>query len=124
MPDLPTKAQWDDPDYEWPVTAIPGAEVVETMGKTTIALGGRVIKEAHADRGVVMEFPNPGIPDTKIRKQVPRCECRRRAQVMVPLPPDDAPAPGTPPRDNNTPMKVCVVDDGVHLWPRLADILA
>lgn len=95
---------WSDKNYEWPVTAVPDAAVVERLGKTIVARGGRSMKEAHADRGVVMDFPNGAVPGTRVRKQVPRAECRRRAQVMIT---DVA----------NEPLKVCVVCDAVHLWP-------
>jgi hypothetical protein len=114
------KPEWgnpDDPTYEWPVTPSPDSAVVDQLGKDAIALGGRAVKDAHADRGVVMDFPNKAVPGVKVRKQVPRAECRRRAQIMAPLPPDTAPASGTPPRDNSDPLKVCVVCDAVHLWP-------
>lgn len=113
---------WNDKNYEWPVTAVPDAAVVERLGKTVVARGGRAMKEAHADRGVVMEFPNGAVPGTKIRKQVPRAECRRRAQVMAPVAPDTEPAPDTPPRENSDPLKVCVVCDAVYLWPNAEDV--
>lgn len=120
MADLPTKAQWDDENYEWPVVPVPDAAIVERLGKQVIATGGRAVKEAHADRGVTMDFPNPAFPDTRLRKQIPRAECRRRAQVVMPLAPDDHPAAGTPPRQNADPLKVCVACDAVHLWPSMA----
>ncbi len=118
-PTLEWKDEWSEEGYEWPVLAAPEPAVVDQLGKEVIAIGGRSIKEAHADRGVVMSFPvNPNFPKgTRIRKQVPRCECRRRALLMMPLSPDSAPAPDTPPRDNSEPMKVCAVDDAVHMWP-------
>lgn len=97
---------WNDPNYEWPVTSVPDAAVVEKLGKRVVLRGGRAIKEAHADRGVVMDFPN-GPTGTRIRKQVPRAECRRRAQLTLPDAVDD-------------PLKVCVVCDAVHLWPKAA----
>lgn len=96
--------EWSEPDYEWPVTSIPDTAVVEQLGKSIVAHGGRANKEAHADRGVVMEFPNGAVPGTRIRKQVPRAECRRRAQVTLADVADE-------------PLKVCVVCDAVHLWP-------
>lgn len=108
---------WNDPTYVWPVTSVPEADVVERLNKRVIALDGRAVSEAHADRSVLMEFPNGAAPGTRIRKQVPRAECRRRVQVMMPLPPDSDPAPDTAPRQNNEPLKVCVVCDGVDLWP-------
>lgn len=97
--------EWEDKDYEWPVVARPDANIVEQLGKTVIARGGRAVKEAHADRNVTLDFPNPAFPETKIRKQVPRSECRRRAQVVIPRP------------DEGEPIKVCVVCDSMHLWP-------
>ena len=118
--EAPWNAEWSDPDYQWPVTSIPDAGVVEQLGKTVVASGGRGAKEAHADRGITMDFPNGAQPGTRIRKQVPRAECRRRAQVMVPVPPDFDPAPDTPPRENAEPLKVCVVCDAAYLWPRFA----
>lgn len=98
---------WSAPDYEWPVTSVPDAAVVEQLGKTIVARGGRAGKEAHADRGVVMDFPNGAVPGTRIRKQVTRAECRRRAQVTLTDVADE-------------PLKVCVVCDAVHLWPGVA----
>lgn len=103
--------EWSKPGYEWPVTAVPDAAVVEQLGKEVVAVGGRAVKESHADRGVVMEFPNPAFPDTRLRKQVPRTECRRRAQVMVP-------------REDGDPLKVCVVCDAVYLWPSATPLAA
>lgn len=95
---------WNDPNYAWPVTSVPDAAVVEQLGKAVVARGGRAVKEAHADRSVVMDFPNGAAPGTRIRKQVPRAECRRRAQITLP-------------EVANDPLKVCVVCDAVHLWP-------
>lgn len=95
---------WNAPSYAWPVTSVPDAAVVEQLGKCAVTHGGRAIKEAHADRGITMDFPNGAVPGTRIRKQVPRAECRRRALVAVPV--EDA-----------SPVKVCVVCDAVHLWP-------
>ena len=95
---------WSEPDYEWPGTSIPDAAVVEQLGKTIVNRGGRANKEAHADRSIVMDFPNGAMPGTRIRKRVPRAECRRRAQVTLV---DVA----------EEPLKVCVVCDAVHLWP-------
>lgn len=103
METLPWDDAWSDENYEWPVTSVPDAAVVEQLGKTVVAHGGRANKEAHADRGVVMEFPN-GATGQRLRKQVPRAECRRRAQVTLV---DVA----------EEPLKVCVVCDAVHLWP-------
>lgn len=97
-------AAWSHPDYAWPVTSVPDATVVELLGERVVNGGGRASKEAHADRGVVMDFPNGAVPGTRIRKQVPRAECRRRAQVTLT---DVA----------KEPLKVCVVCDAVHLWP-------
>lgn len=114
------KPEWgnpDDPTYEWPVTHSPNPVVVDSLGKEVIALGGRAIAEAHADRGVVMDFPNKAVPGVRVRKKVPRAECRRRSQLMTPVPPDTRPAPDTPPRGNSDPLRVCVVCDAVHLWP-------
>jgi hypothetical protein len=102
---------WNDPSYVWPVTSVPDAAVVEQLGKTVVARGGRVIKEAHADRGVTMEFPNGAVPGTRIRKQVPRAECRRRALVAFPV-------------EEKAPVKVCVVCDAVHLWPNASPAAA
>lgn len=116
-PTLDWNEEWSHENYEWPVTSMPDTATVERIGQDAIALGGRVVKEAHADRGVVMDFPNPAVPGVRVRKQVPRCECRRRAQIMAPVPPDTEPAPDTPPREKSDPLKVCVVDDAVHLWP-------
>ena len=99
------KEEWSHKDYAWPVTAVPDTAVVEQLGKRIVALDGRAAKEAHADRGVVMDFPNGAVPGTRIRKQVPRAECRRRAQVVLT---DVAKGP----------LKVCVVCDAVHLWPK------
>lgn len=99
---------WSDPNYVWPVTSIPDADVVDQLGKRVVLRGGRAVKEAHADRSIVMDFPNgPAVGGTRIRKQVPRAECRRRAQVILP---DVA----------NDPLKVCIVCDAVHLWPTAA----
>lgn len=98
------KDEWSEPDYAWPVTLVPDASIVEQLGKLVVTNGGRASKEAHADRGVVMDFPNGAVPGTRIRKQVPRAECRRRAQVTLT---DVA----------KEPLKVCVVCDAVHLWP-------
>lgn len=96
--------EWSAPDYQWPLTAVPDADVVDSLGKRVVLDGGRAVKEAHADRGVVMDFPNGAIEGTRIRKQVPRSECRRRAQVVLA---DVA----------EEPLKVCVVCDAVYLWP-------
>ena len=96
---------WSDPSYVWPVTSVTDAIVVEQLRKRVAATGGRAMNEAHADRGITMDFPNGVIPGSRIRKQVPRAECRRRAQVMLP---DVA----------KEPLKVCVVCDAVHLWPK------
>ena len=101
--------EWNAPNYEWPVTSVPDASVVEELGKTVVVRGGRAVKEAHADRTVVMDFPlSQQQPETRIRKQVPRAECRRRAQVMLTDVTDE-------------PLKVCVVCDAVHLWPNGAN---
>lgn len=108
-PELEWKEEWSAPDYQWPVTSIPDAAVVEQLGKTIVSSGGRAAKEAHADRGITMDFPNAAQPGTRIRKQVPRAECRRRAQVTMADVADE-------------PLKVCVVCDAVHLWPRLAKV--
>lgn len=99
--------EWSAPNYEWPTTPIPDVGIVERLGKRVVAFGGRAIKEAHADRGVVMSFPNGVVPGTHIRKQIPRAECRRRAQIMIPHVADD-------------PLKACIVCDAVHLWPSSA----
>jgi hypothetical protein len=119
---------WDDAwsyeDYEWPVVPNPDAAAVEKLGKTVVASGGRAMKEAHADRSVTMEFANAAQPGTRIRKQVNRAECRRRAQIMAPLAPDTEPAADTSPRENADPLKVCVVCDSVHLWPNGVGSLA
>jgi len=98
---------WNAEDYEWPVVPAANPAVVEKLGKTVVARGGRAIKEGHADRGVMMDFPNAAAPGTKIRKQVPRAECRRQAQVVLT---DVADAP----------LKVCIVCDAMHLWPAVA----
>jgi len=111
METLDWNEEWSDPNYEWPVTSVPDAGVVEELGKTVISRGGRAAKEAHADRSVVMEFPNGAVPGTRIRKQVPRAECRRRAQVTLTDVADE-------------PLKVCVVCDAVHLWPYATEALA
>lgn len=103
--------KWNHKDYEWPVTSAPDAAVVDQLRKTVVAEGGRANKEAHADRSVVMEFPNGAVPGTRIRKQVPRAECRRRAQVTLTNVADE-------------PLKVCVVCDAVHLWPAAAEEIA
>lgn len=95
---------WSHEDYVWPITSVPVAAVVEDLGKAVVARGGRANKEAHADRSIVMDFPN-GATGTRLRKHVPRAECRRRAQVTLP---DVA----------EEPLKVCVVCDAVHLWPK------
>lgn len=120
-PTLEWNDEWSDEHYEWPVTVAPEPAVVDQLGKEVVALGGRAVKEAHADRGVVMDFPNKAVPGVHVRKQVPRSECRRRAQLMAPVPPDTEPAPDTPPRENSDPLKVCVVCDAVHLWPAAAE---
>jgi hypothetical protein len=109
--------EWSHKDYEWPVVPNPDAGVIEQLGKTVVTRGGRLLKEAHADRSITMDFPNGASPGTRIRKQVTRAECRRRSQVMTPLAPDEEPAADTPPRENSDPLKVCVVCDAVHLWP-------
>lgn len=109
---------WSHKDYEWPTTVTPAASVVNQLAASAAASGGRALIEAHADRGVTMDFPNGAIPGTRIRKQVPRTECRRQAQVMAPVPPDLKPALNTPQRENSEPLKVCLVCDAVHLWPR------
>lgn len=98
---------WSAPNYAWPVTSIPDAAIVEKLGKHVVSQGGRAIKEAHADCGIIMDFPNGAVPGSRIRKQVPRAECRRRALIMLPMPGAD-------------PLKVCVVCDAVHLWPKIA----
>lgn len=103
-PEAPWNEAWNHPDYQWPVTSVPDAAVVERLKKTVVVGGGRAGKEAHADRGVTMEFPNGAVPGTRIRKQVPRAECRRRALVVIP-------------NVAKEPLKVCVVCDAVHLWP-------
>jgi hypothetical protein len=95
---------WSDEKYEWPVTPVPDSAVVEGLGKRIVARGGRAAKEAHADRGVTMEFPNGAAPGTRIRKQITRTECRRRALVTLP-------------DTEKAPLRVCVVCDAVHLWP-------
>lgn len=104
MPTTDWKDEWNDPNYEWPVTPTPEPAVVEQLGKRVVASGGRAVKEAHADRSVVMSFPNEAQPGTRLRKRVERAECRRRAQVMAPT-------------ADGEPLKVCVVCDAVHLWP-------
>lgn len=114
------KDEWSDRDYQWPVTSVPDSAVVDQLGKQVVGSGGRALKEAHADRGMTMDFPNGAVPGTRIRKQVPRTECRRQAQIMVPVSPDFDPAPDTPPRENAEPLKVCAVCDAVSLWPRFA----
>lgn len=113
METLEWKDEWSAPDYEWPVTPVPDAAVVEQLGKTVVARGGRANKEAHADRSIVMDFPNGAMPGTRIRKQVPRSECRRRAQVTMLAPRIGGPL---------EPLKICVVCDAVHLWPATADL--
>lgn len=105
------KKEWSVESYEWPVTPSPSAAVVERLGKQAITRGGRAAKEAHADRGVVMDFPNTAVPGSRIRAQVTRAECRRRAQIMVPTAESD-------------PLRVCVVCDSVHLWPRFQEATA
>lgn len=119
-PTLEWNPSWSAESYEWPVTPTPSPGIVDALGQDAITLGGRAVKEAHADRGVVMDFPNKAVPGVKVRKQVPRTECRRRAQIMAPVPPDVMPAPGTPPRGKSDPVKVCIVCDAVHLWPSAA----
>lgn len=111
MDALEWKDEWSEPDYEWPITAIPDASVVDAIGRGVVLHGGRADKEAHADRSIVMEFPNGAMPGTRIRKRVPRAECRRRAQVTMT---DVA----------EEPLKVCVVCDAVHLWPEASAELA
>lgn len=101
---------WSDKDYAWPVTSVPDASVVEQVREEVIASGGRALGEAHADRGITMDFPNGAVPGTRIRKQVPRGECRRRAQVLFP-------------NVAKAPLKVCVVCDAVHLWPQASPFL-
>lgn len=101
------KDEWSAIDYEWPVTAVPDASAVEHLGERIVATGGRAMKEPHADRGTMMDFPNG---TGRIRKQVPRAECRRRAQIMVP--PTDPPGSA---------LKVCVVCDAVYLWPKMTE---
>lgn len=108
MTTLPWNDEWSAPDYEWPVTSVPDVATVEHLGKTVVSRGGRAVKEAHADRSIVMDFPNNANPGTRIRKQVTRAECRRRAQVTFVDVADE-------------PLKVCVVCDSVHLWPN-ADV--
>ena len=105
--DAEWKKEWSAESYEWPVTPSPGADVVERLGKQAITRGGRAIKEAHADRGVVMDFPNAAVPGSRFRAQVTRAECRRRAQIMVP-------------RAESDPLKVCIVCDAVDLWPNMS----
>jgi hypothetical protein len=100
---------WNDPSYAWPVTPVPDAAAVEQLGKRVVATGGRAVKEAHADRGITMDFPNAAAEGTRIRKQVPRAECRRRAQVTL---------IGVA----KEPVKVCVVCDAVHLWPSMTGV--
>lgn len=102
--------EWSDENYEWPVTDIPTTSVVERLGKQVIGQGGRAMKEAHADRSVVMSFPNEAQPGTRIRKQIPRAECRRRAQVILPA------LEG----ESDGALKACVACDAMHLWPSLA----
>lgn len=103
-----SEAKWNDawnaPNYAWPVTPAPDTDIVEALGRRAAASGGRVVKEAHADRGIVMDFPNGAAPGTRIRRQVPRCECRRRAQVVLP-------------EVAEGPLKMCIVCDAGHLWP-------
>lgn len=118
--EAPWNDEWNHPDYAWPVTSAPDAAVVDQLGKTVVASGGRALTEAHADRSVTMEFANGAAAGTRIRKQVQRTECRRQMQVMVPVPPDFDPAPGTPARENAEPLKACIVCDAVDLWPRFA----
>jgi len=115
---------WSHEDYEWPVVSNPSAEAVDALSKTVVTLGGRAVKEAHADRSITMDFENRAVPGTRIRKQVGRTECRRRAQIMTPVAPDTEPAADTPPRANSDPLKMCIVCDSVHLWPNAAAALA
>lgn len=101
-PTAPWKKEWSAASYVWPVISTADSIAVEKVGRQVISRGGRALKEAHADRGVVIDFPNGA--GTRVRKQVTRAECRRRAQVTLT---DVAAAP----------VKVCVVCDAVHLWP-------
>lgn len=97
---------WSIETYVWPVVPVPDAAIVEQLGKDVVRRGGRAAKEAHADRGITMDFPNGAVPGTRIRKQIPRSECRRRAMVTL----TDV---------SDVPVKVCVVCDAVHLWPSM-----
>lgn len=89
----------------------PTADEINKLGKEVVLRGGRQIQEAHADRAVTMSFNNGAVPGTRIRKQIPRAECRRRAQVMLPQ------------TDGDEPLRVCVVCDSVHRWPSAAAVL-
>lgn len=109
-PTLDWKDEWSHENYEWPVTSVPDADIVDQLGKRVVGRGGRANKEAHADRSIVMDFPNDARPETRLRKRVPRAECRRRAQITL----TDV---------TKEPLKVCVVCDAVHLWPVNLDAL-
>lgn len=101
---------WSAKSYEWPVTPIPDSDVIEQLGDPGgFRLGG--LKEAHADRGITMDFPNKVVPGTRLRKQIIRAECNRRAQININLGLGDSP------------LKVCVVCDAVNLWPRAETVL-
>lgn len=98
---------WSDEHYVWPTTHTADTAGIQWIAKTVIESGGRLAEEAHADRSVTMEFPNGAAPRTKIRKRVERCECRRRAVATIPDVADE-------------PLKVCIICDAAHLWPRFA----
>lgn len=97
--------RWSHKDYKWPVVDTPTTLEIDSVCRRVINEGGRSNEEAHADRGVMMEFPN-GVAGTKIRKQQERCECRRRALVTLVDVPEE-------------PLKVCVICDSAYLWPAL-----
>lgn len=104
MPEAYWNPAWSAKSYEWPVTSTPDTAEVSDVSRGIIEDGGRALQEAHADRGITMTFPNAAVPNTMIRKSQSRAECRRRAMVVIP---DVA----------DSPLKVCVVCDAVHLWP-------
>lgn len=105
---------WNAKTYAWPVTPLPNTDVVHELGAWITSSGGHHLEEAHADRAVMIEAPNPAVPGTKVRKKVPRCECRRRA--LLTLPPVRRPGK----RANDGPIRVCAVCDAVPLWPQYA----
>lgn len=108
MPSTPPTAPWDDAwneaGYTWPLVEAPSAPDVTKISLICEAAGGRAIKEPHADRSVVMEFPNNAVPGTVVRRKVARCECRRRGLVAVPS-------------QSGDPVRVCVICDAVNRWP-------